>query len=109
MTQFESWLGYLLACWNLPMHAPACAPLWYWVMVMAFLSGALIFVSIAWKVIGDVVRMRRLRRMMAEREARTPQEIEKAKWRGDEAYQGEVPPEQLEQVIREGLDEHRRK
>lgn len=106
---FNSWLSYLVACWDLPMHAPTCVPLWYWVMVGAFLFGALVFTWIVWKVIGDVVRMRRLRKMMAEREANTAAEIERVKWRGDEAYEGAVPPEKVEQAIRDGLEQRRLK
>ena len=113
LVQLEQWLikapAYVLSCWSLPMTAPVCQQFWYWVMIASFVIGMWILVAIVWKVMGDTMRMRRLRRMMAEREARTPQEIERAKWIGDNAYPSDVPPEDLERHIRDGLDQHRRK
>ncbi len=103
---FESWMSYLATCLSLPMDAPVCRAFWQWVMIAALGIGAWLFAATAWKIIGDAIRMRRLRRLMAEREARTPEEIRRARWTGDDAYV-DSNDEDLEKRIREGLDRNR--
>ena len=105
----SSWLDYLAACWDLPMHAPACRPLWVVVMIVVGGAGLYGLIAIAWWTFKDVRTARRRRRLADEIEARTPEEIRKSKWIGDESYPDVADPDQLEQRIRDGLDQHRRK
>lgn len=87
MKQLEAWLGYVMACLvDLPMQAPACVPVWYWVMVACLVIGAGTLVWI-WR------GYRRHRKDIAARKAAEeyakevapPEVMAQHRWAGDDA------------------------
>ena len=94
MKQIEGWLGYLLACWNLPMQAPACRPLWYWVMVASLAIGTLLLLWVCWRVVDYRMKLAAAVKAEERRQAIAPPEVmERFKWAGDEGIEpGEVKP-----------------
>ena len=99
----KSW-AYLDWCLNADIQTPVCRPFWMWVMFALLGVGALAVVWITIEAISYRLKLAAALRAEAYRASVADEDTMRAhRWEGDKAYQGDLPPEDIERRIKEAL------
>ena len=105
----EYWIAYLSYCWEQPIQAPVCRPIWTWVMIAILAIGAITAITITWKIISYKIKLAAALRAEQERASVDTDAIQARRWDGDKAYSAELGDEEIERRIREAMHaRHRR-
>ena len=99
----KSW-AYFDWCLNADIQMPVCRPFWMWVMFALLGVGALAVVWITIEAISYRLKLAAALRAEAYRASVADEDTMRAhRWEGDKAYQGDLPPEDIERRIKEAL------
>ena len=105
--QLEAWWTYASRCAQAPANVPDCDSFWTWAAVAAAAVIALIALTILRKMARDFLAVRAERQRIAEG-ARVADPDTMARYRVDaEKLYAEPPQEDVEQRIRQALDERK--
>ena len=100
---FAQWFAYLAACLDLPMTAPVCRPFWIWIVIATSGLAVSLALWLLWRIISYKLKWRAALRAQAERDKINYEEIERVKWVGDSAYQGDLSVEEIEKRISDAI------
>lgn len=68
LQMFDRWTDWMLMCSGLPMTAPACIPLWEWVMYGSATAGAMLVLWSLWRILDYRLKYAAAIRAQLERE-----------------------------------------
>lgn len=104
----ESWWAYFEYCFSHNPGASICEPFWSRVIIFFVLVGSIAVAVGAWKYLDYRRKYAAALRAQWEREQVDEAQIQEEVWRGDKAYQAELPEEEVLGRIRAGIEQRKR-
>ena len=103
----QQWAVYVSYCVEQPIPAPICRPFWTWVIIASFVIGGLLTIAIAWKIASHRRKLAAALRAEQQRARVDHDAIAARKWYGDDVPTGELSSEDVDQRIREAVEQRR--
>ena len=105
--QLEALWAYALRCAQAPATLPACDSFWTWAAIVAVAAVALVVLYILRQMVRNLLAVRAERQRLAER-ARVADDATMAQYKVEsEKLYPDPPQEDIEQRIRQALDERK--